>query len=97
MTHIKNSTTVENLKKSREQRKNLEKIGAEKLDDYAKALNAVAGSKNGKFFLKSLIGSLGVFEPINTKGSVDDIVKRNVYLEKIRPYLSEENRKELET
>lgn len=89
-------TTVENLQKSKQQRKELEKVGAENLEEYERCLNMVASTEAGAFFLKSLIKSLGVFKPINTKGSVDDIVTRNVYLEKIRPFLDNEIRKELE-
>ena len=90
------TSTVDNLKVSKEQREQLKAIGAEKIEEYAKALNAVASTPHGEFFLQSLIKSLKVFEPINIKGNVDDIVQRNVYLQKIRPFLSDEIRRELE-
>ena len=92
----KPKSTVENLQLSREQRKELEKLGAENLEEYKKALNIVAGSQAGKYFLKCLIKALKPFDPINIKGDVDAVVQRNVYLEKIRPYLNDDIRKELE-
>lgn len=93
---VKPSSTVENLQLSRSQRKEIEALGAEKVEEYKKCLNIVASTEHGKFFLRSLIKGLKVFEPIKIKGSVDEVVQRNVYLEKIRPYLDDEVRKELE-
>jgi hypothetical protein len=90
------SSTVENLQKSREQREHFKKIGLEKIEQYKTSLNSVASTEHGRFFLKSLIRSLKPFDPINIKGDVDAVVQRNVYLEKIRPYLDSDIRKELE-
>ena len=89
-------TTVENLQLSRSQRKDIERQNIEDVKEYKKTLNHIATTKSGQYFLRTLIKSLGVYDPINVKQGVDVIVERNVYLRKIRPFLEKDVRQELE-
>ena len=69
------------------------------MDEYAKELNGVAASPNGKFFLKRLIKGIGVFTPQKGKDGValiENNAQRNIYLELIRPHLEPQIRMELE-
>ena len=94
------NTTVDKIKESGAQRDRIKAIGTEMEEEYADALNRIASSEDGKFFLKSLMIALGINKPLNYRDNLSLIKQteqRNVYLEKIRPYLKHDVRKDLES
>jgi hypothetical protein len=71
----------------------------ENVEDYKKALNAIAASPNGSLVFKTLIKASGVFTPSHLTDAlalIDGNAKRNFYLELIRPHLEPSIRQELE-
>lgn len=74
-------------------------IIAEEVEEYTKALNGMANSPNGKLFMRKLVRYCGVFafdQKIDPAKLVADEARRKVYLELVRPYLTNETRMELE-
>ena len=92
-------STVDKLRKQREQQTKQEQAIIENIGEYQKALNSIAGSANGKLVFRTLIKALEVFTP---KEGVDGVAlievntKRNFYLKMIRPHLHPEIKQELE-
>lgn len=63
-------------------------------DAYARAVNQLANTEDGKVFLQILLAYSGVFkynDNINPTQELVDSVKKRVWLEMIRPYLKKEN------
>lgn len=91
-------TTVDKLQEAKKERDTLEALGVQKLEDYKKALNNLAGSEHGSLVLRSLMNAMEVFKPIDTEGIqlVRQTERRNIYLKHIRPYLTKEMRSKLE-
>lgn len=95
----RNSTTVDKLQREREKQKAAEAIMIENMEEFAKALNDVAGSPSGKLFLRTLIKACGVFIPDLEKDGVtlvENKAKRNLYLQLVRPFLEPKLKQELE-
>lgn len=76
------------------------KIEQKEIDKFTKTLNRIASSKDGRYFLRTLLRDyIGFGKP---KRSLDGRVllqqcgKDAVYTEAIRPYLTKENRKAIE-
>lgn len=95
----KPKTTVEKLKKNREQAKILGDIAAGQVEEYKNALNTIAASEHGKLVFQILIKACGVFTPdrgTDVAALIRQSERRNVYLELIRPLLEPSIRQELE-
>jgi len=96
--HKQPLSTAQRILKQRDDKELNDSLGAEGLKDYKVALNSMAASPHGKVVLKTIINVSGVFEPINT-GDARSLLRandRNMYLKFIRPFLTPENKKELE-
>ncbi len=97
MDDIKN--IVDRIQERKEAKADFFAKNKEKEEEYKKALNGMAGSANGKYFLKVLIEYIDLF---GFKGSLEprdmfvDKGKKQVYLGMIRPYLEESVRKDIE-
>jgi hypothetical protein len=68
-------------------------------EEYVKALNGMAGSDFGKYFLKVLVQYVDLFgfkEGMEARDMYMSKGKKQVYLEMIRPFLTKELRKEIE-
>lgn len=76
-----------------------EAIVIENAKEYAKALNGVACTPNGKLVLRTLIKAGGVFtpsSPVDVSTLIRNNERRNVYLQFIRPYLDPDVKQALE-
>lgn len=95
----KPKTTAQKLLEARHEREELQKKIIQNEQDYAKALNDLGQSRNGKLVLKTLIRACGVFTPkegVDGVSLIETNAYRNLYLKFIRNYLDPEVRKELE-
>lgn len=71
----------------------------EEIAEYKSALNGMAATPNGQYFLKKLIRYCGVYSydhKIDPAMLVEKAALRKVYLELIRPFLEIETRNTLE-
>jgi len=90
---------IDDIQDRKEAKKNFFEKNEGQKEEYKTAINGIAGSKNGKYFLKVLINYIDLY---GYKGSLEprdmfvDKGKKSVYLEMIRPYLLESVRKEIE-
>lgn len=95
----KPNNTVGNILNKKTEREKNDEIIKERLEQYTKALNAIAATPNGKEFFSIFIKICGVFSP---EDSNDPTVllrngeRKNMYLNYIRPYLELEIKKDLE-
>jgi len=67
--------------------------------EYQKALQGLAKDVNGEHFLKTLVSYTGLFDVKESPNHAEMLIKRGkkqVYLELIRPFLTKEQRKEIE-
>lgn len=92
-------STVDKLLENRKKRAEQEAIVIENEKEYAKALNGVACTPNGKLVLRTLIKAGGVFSvssPVDMVTLIRNNERRNVYLQFIRPYLDPDVKQFLE-
>ena len=91
-----NSSTVEVIKKRNEEIKQRQKEQSEKLSNAFEAvLNSEAGIIVGRY-LVSILSVNAVSDENNSAEMVANTIRRNVYISKIRPYLSEDVRNKME-
>ena len=92
-------STAEKLQRQREQAKVLGGIASEQVEEYAKALNSMAASPNGKLVFRRLINVLGV-HAVERGSDLASLIRiserKNVYNELIRPFLETNVKQELE-
>lgn len=93
------NSIVDKVLQDREKRAEQEAIVIENAQEYAKALNGVACTPNGKLVLRTLIKAGGIFtpsSPVDVSTLIRNNERRNVYLQFIRPYLDPDVRQVLE-
>jgi len=93
------NSMVDKLLQDKKKRAEQEVIVIENAQEYAKALNGVACTPNGKLVLRTIIKAGGVFipsSPVDVSTLIRNNERRNVYLQFIRPYLDSDVKQALE-
>lgn len=90
---------VEKILNDRAERERFKEIAGEKYEEYKQALNGMAATPNGQYFLQFLTRYCGVFayqSKLDPARMVEENGMRRVYLEAIRPHLIPESREVIE-
>lgn len=93
------TSIVQKLLNERQEVERFKDIAGEKYEEYKTALNGMAATPNGQYFLKFLTRYCGVFafqSKLDPAKMVEENGMRRVYLEAIRPHLTHETRMEIE-
>ena len=93
-------STAEKLLEQQAERDNQNALALENLQEYVKALNAVAETPNGQHVLKIWIKALGVFAVKPNRDAAALVVEkanRDFYLTYIRPHLDQTVRQIIES
>ncbi len=93
------NSTIDKIAQAREGAADQQIITKEKEAEFKKALNQMMSSTEGKYVAKYLLRYLGVFAVAKTRDPVAKLeheIRRQVYLEFLRPYLERDLRMELE-
>ncbi len=99
MSELSGSSIVQKILSERAKDDERRAILDEEIAEYKTALNGMAASPNGQYFLKKLIRYCGIYSfdaKIDPAKLVADEARRKVYLELVRPFLEPETRNELE-
>jgi len=91
---------VDRIQERKEKQAKKSFLNEEQKKEYRIAINGLAKTKNGKYFLKSLLRYIDIFEvegekSLEPRDMFVDKGKRK-YLEAIRPYLKSDIRKDIE-
>ena len=90
---------IEKIAAAREEQERFKEIIGEKREEYKQALNGMAATPNGQYVLKILINYCGIFgfqNKLDPAKLVEENGMRRVYLEAIRPFLTPENKEQIE-
>lgn len=91
--------TVDKLLSQRAEKTRQQEVVIENMEEWQEVLNRIFTSDDGKLFAKYLLRHCGIFnkeDSTNHIKMIENIGKRNVYLELIRPYLDVLTRSEIE-
>jgi len=90
---------VMDLLKKMQREKDQQEVIVENQEDYKRALNRIAKSKDGQHVIKLLMKFCGVYSVSNHNDVIrmaEERARRSVYLAMIRPYLTPTIRAEIE-
>lgn len=93
------TSIIEKIINERQEQERLKEVLGERREEYKQALNGMASTPNGQYFLKVLLNYCGVFSyqnKLDPAKLVEDNGLRKVYLEAIRPFLTPENKEAIE-
>lgn len=84
-------STVERIQARRDGHDHVQDLLNEQRDEYARAVNALAASDNGRFVLRMIVKYCNLYHvpsgPINPSQMIEDQGKKKVYLDMIRPFI----------
>ena len=92
--------TIDRLIKKNAERDKALLIQKEDEEEYKKALNQFAATREGRYLFSRWLRYIGIFhsdDQINPAQLIVDKGKRDFYLKMIRPYLDKKNRKDIES
>lgn len=96
---LKNDAQVMDFLRKWREGEEKEEVIIERIEEWKKALNRLASTSDGKYFLMMMVKITGIHAIRDTKNTVkmvEDAGAANFYLKWIRPYLDKSLRNEIE-